>query len=165
MNVLVMKVDDARALLDAAHELVRADPSLRKCVARISPATTTFRFGTADEFRVRASDALRTLALRLAGLSFHVRIHRRGRRGMLVTPNEERMLDAVILDALEALGASRRIAFDDPDAIVAVETVDGEAGIAIWTRRDLDQYPLLGLDRGKRATGAEPAMPSVEHRT
>jgi hypothetical protein len=52
----------------------------------------------------------------------------------------------VLLAALEAAGTPGRITFDDPDAILAVETVGRRAGPSLETREDLATYPFLGLN-------------------
>ena len=39
-----------------------------------------------------------------------------------------------------------RIAFADPDAVVAIDTVDDRAGIAVWVREDLEHHRLLRPD-------------------
>ena len=82
----------------------------------------------------------------LKGKSFHVRLHRRGFKGTLSTPKEERFLDEALLDALEAEGAPGHIAFTDPDAILQIETIDGRAGLSLWQREDLQRYPFLGAE-------------------
>jgi hypothetical protein len=56
-----------------------------------------------------------------------------------------------VLEALEAAGTPARVAFDDPDAIVAVETVDRRASVSLWTREEMCRYPFLRLDRARRA--------------
>lgn len=55
------------------------------------------------------------------------------------------MLDEVLLKALEDLGMPGRLNFEDPDAIVAVETLGQQAGLSLWTREDLKKYPFLKL--------------------
>lgn len=82
----------------------------------------------------------------LAGKRFHVRLHRRGFKGRLSSPEEERQLDVALLQALEQAGSPGKVAFDDPDTIVAIETVGNRAGLSLWTREDLRRFPLLGLD-------------------
>lgn len=52
----------------------------------------------------------------------------------------------VLLQALERRGTPGRISFDDPDAILAVDTVSNRAGMALWNRDELRTYPFLGLD-------------------
>jgi tRNA(Ser,Leu) C12 N-acetylase TAN1 len=82
----------------------------------------------------------------LAGKSFHVRLHRRGFKGRLSTPEEERFFDDALLGALQSTGAPGSLAFDDPDAIIQIETVGNRAGISLWSREDLARYPFLKVD-------------------
>jgi hypothetical protein len=72
-------------------------------------------------------------------------LHRRGFKGGLSTPKEERFLDEALLDALEKQGTPGRIDFEDPDAVIQIETVDGRAGMSLWTRDDLRRCGFLGL--------------------
>ena len=60
--------------------------------------------------------------------------------------DEERFLDTYLLEALEMAGTRGEITFDDPDAILALETVGPRAGLSLWTREELERYPLLHLD-------------------
>jgi hypothetical protein len=39
-----------------------------------------------------------------------------------------------------------RIAFTDPDAVVAIDTIDDRAGVSLWTRDDLARHRLLRPD-------------------
>jgi hypothetical protein len=43
-------------------------------------------------------------------------------------------------------GKPGRITFEDPDAIIAVETVAQWAGLSLWKREDLKQYPFIRLN-------------------
>ncbi len=80
-----------------------------------------------------------------AGKSFHVRMHRRGFKGKISTVKEERMLNEAILKSLEELGTPGHLNFEDPDAILAVETLGQQAGFSIWMREELNKYPFLKL--------------------
>jgi hypothetical protein len=73
-------------------------------------------------------------------------MHRRGFKGRLSSQHEERFLDEVLLEALDTRGKPSRITFEDPDAILALETVDSRAGVSLWTREDIQRYPFLHLD-------------------
>jgi len=142
-NVLLLRVEQPRRLLDTLLERAAADPAALECLARVAPADGSFEFQTREEFEARASDALRAMAPRLAGKSFHVRLHRRGFKGRISGQAEERALSALLLEELRAAGTPARIAFEDPDAVVAVETVGTQAGVSLWTREDLRRYPFL----------------------
>lgn len=145
-NVLVMKVADRAAFLDALAELVATVPDILGVISRAAPAAETFNFQDAGEFEAKARDVAMTWLPCLAGRSFHVRLHRRGFRGRLSRQEEERFLDQVLLDALEQAGTPGRISFDDPDAILDVETVSNRAGLSLWTREELSRFPFLKLD-------------------
>ena len=142
-NVLLARVADPRGLPGRLAELAAAHPESLSCVARVAPADRTFTFQTAEEFLARARDAVLALAPSLAGRSFHVRVHRRGFRGALHSHEAERALAGAILETLEAAGRPGRVALEDSDAVVAVETIGSQAGVALWTREDLARWALL----------------------
>jgi len=146
-NVLVMKADDPTQLLERMAEIVRESPDLLSyAISRLAPAQHTFNFQSPEEFESRARATVLEWAPALAGKSFHVRLHRRGFKGRLSTPTEERFLDDVLLRALQDAGAPGALSFDDPDAIIQIETVGNRAGISLWSRDDLARYPFLKVD-------------------
>jgi tRNA(Ser,Leu) C12 N-acetylase TAN1 len=145
-NVLVMRVEDARAFAEQARDLALKDDRFMASVARLAPADRTFDYQTPAEFEAEASEAVRAFAPALAGLSFHVRVHRRGFKGRLSSIEEERLLSGLLLQALEGAGTPGRVSFNDPDAIVAIDTVGQRAGVSLWTRQDLKHLPFLHLD-------------------
>jgi hypothetical protein len=55
----------------------------------------------------------------------------------LKTPDTEKLLDDAALAATSEIGAPGRLSFTDPDAVVAIDTVDDRAGVALWTREDI----------------------------
>ena len=143
-NVITLKVTDAAAFLHEFEAAVAKAPGLLNFVSHVVPAETAFDFGDAAAFEMRARELAIGWAERLAGTRFHVRLHRRGFKGVLSTPKEERFLDEALLDALEKHGTPGRIDFDDPDAVIQIETIDGRAGMSLWTRDDLRRCPFLG---------------------
>lgn len=145
-NVLTLRVDDMSKLLETLRERWTTDDKVRSSLAHVMPVTRTFIFQTAEEFETKAKQAVLPWASRLAGKSFHVRMHRRGLKGRLSSQDEERFLDAFLMENLEKAGTPGRITFEDPDAILAVETINQRAGLSFWTRDDLKQYPFLNVD-------------------
>jgi tRNA(Ser,Leu) C12 N-acetylase TAN1 len=145
-NVLVAKAADPRALLETLCELSATIPDIPNFLARVVPLAVTFNFDSAEQFETHAREAVLQWADTLAGKSFHVRVHRRGFKKELPSPKEELMLAEVVLKTTQRAGSPATISFDDPDAIVAVETIDNRAGMSLWSRDDLSRYPLLGLD-------------------
>lgn len=146
-NVLVMKVDDVGIFLEALDRRVREDPTiLESGISHAVPGGPCFVFQSADEFEAKAKALALDLVPALAGKSFHVRLHRRGFKGRISSPEEERFLDHVLLEALAARRTPGPISFDDPDAILVLETVSNHASLSLWSRNDLQRYPFLQLD-------------------
>jgi tRNA(Ser,Leu) C12 N-acetylase TAN1 len=145
-NVLIMHVEDTGRFLETLRQWVAEEPQLLTMLARVVPVTQTFTFQTVEEFEAKAREASRHWVAALGGKSFHVRLHRRGFKGRLSSQHEEGFLDGVLMAALEQSGHPGRITFADPDAILTVETVDGQAGLSLWTREDMQRYPFLRLD-------------------
>jgi tRNA(Ser,Leu) C12 N-acetylase TAN1 len=145
-NVLVFSVENVRAFMTEYAARAEIDPRLDECIARVAPALAAFDFDTPGDFELKARRVAIELAPDLAGKSFHVRMNRRGFKGRLSSQSEEQQLDVVLLEELQRLGAPGRITFDDPDAILDVETVDGRAGLSLWTREDLARFPFLKID-------------------
>jgi len=142
-NVLTMNVDEPARLVDRLDRLFAEDPRVVESVAHVFPAERCFEFSSPAEFESKAREAARAWVPRLAGKTFHVRVHRRGRKGTLVSPEAERAVADALLAAIQETGNPARVAFDDPDAIVLIETVGGRAGMALLTRDDYRQHPLL----------------------
>lgn len=115
-------------------------------MARVMSATARFNFDSQEQFKSLAREAVLGWTRESAGKRFHARLHRRGFKGQLSSPEEERQLDAALLDAPEKAATPGAITFDAPDAILAIETVDNRAGLSLWTREDLRRFPLLRLD-------------------
>jgi tRNA(Ser,Leu) C12 N-acetylase TAN1 len=145
-SVLAMKVSDIYNFLETLGEQMSDDPNLSSWLARVVPVTQTFSFQSPQEFEAKAREAVLPWVSQLAGKSFHVRMYRRGFKGRLSSPDEERFLDGVLLEALEQAGTPGRITFDNPDAIVVVETLGQWAGLSCWMREQIQRYPLLRLN-------------------
>jgi tRNA(Ser,Leu) C12 N-acetylase TAN1 len=145
-NLLLMQSTDPRQVLDQLQREADRDPESMAPLARVMPVLQTFTFQTPGEFEGKARQAVCGWLPSLGGKSFHLRMHRRGFKGKLSSMDEERFLDTYLLEALEMAGTQGEITFDDPDAIIALETVGTHAGLSLWTREELERYPLLHLD-------------------
>lgn len=146
LNVLVMEVSNIPRFLETLNAWVSEDPNLLQLLARVVPVTCTFSFQSPEEFETKAKEAVLPWVSQLAGKSFHVRMHRRGFKGRISSPEEERFLDRILLEELVKIGKPGHITFADPDAILVVETVGQQAGLSCWNREDLQRYALLKLD-------------------
>jgi tRNA(Ser,Leu) C12 N-acetylase TAN1 len=145
-NVLVMRADDPAALLEAIERRTEESPALYDAISRVAPAQRGFNFHSAQDLDQQATSTFIEWLPRLAGRSFHVRFHRRGPHPDLKTPDVERRLDDAVLAASSGSGTPASVSFTDPDVVIAVDTVDDRAGIALWTREDLARHRLLRPD-------------------
>ena len=146
LNVLVMQVSNIPRFLETLNNWVCNDPSLLKLISRIVPVNCTFSFQSPAEFETKAKEAVLYCLPQLAGKSFHVRMHRRGFKGRISSPEQERFLDRILLEELEKRGNPGEITFEGADAIVVVETVGQLAGISCWNREELQRYRLLKIE-------------------
>jgi tRNA(Ser,Leu) C12 N-acetylase TAN1 len=143
-NVAVMAVTDTPAFLQEFAAAVEESPGILNAMSHVVPFEHVFAFKDAAEFEAKSREIALSHATQLAGKSFHVRLRRRGLKGIISTPEEERFLDDILLGALAAAGHPGRIRFDDPDYVLLIETVAGSGGVALWTGEDLKRYPFLG---------------------
>ncbi len=145
--VLTVQVADIGLMMEGLRVKIEADADiLRQVLARVAPVTHTFHFDSGQEFEARAREIALAWAPQLAGKAFHVRMHRRGFKNRLSSMAEERFLDDALLAALAARGEPGHIAFDEAEAIIMVETLGNQAGLALWSRQELVRYPFLHLD-------------------
>jgi tRNA(Ser,Leu) C12 N-acetylase TAN1 len=143
-NVVVGEVADHAAFLAAVRDALAADPLLPTALAKVVPIEATVRIeptSAADTLAVAAEPFL----ARLAGGTFFVRLERRGLKGRLHTPTLERDLGDRIWRALESRGHTPRVDFHDPAAILVVETIGEEAGIAVIDRALRTAYPFVKI--------------------
>jgi hypothetical protein len=145
-NILALQTADHRQFMEALRDKAEGDREGAASLARVMPVVVTFSFQTPEEFDVKARQAVCTWLPTISGKGFHLRMHRRGFKGRLSSMEEERFLDTFLLDALATAGRPGHITFDDPDAIIALETIGPHAGLSAWTRTELARYPPLHLD-------------------
>ncbi len=145
-NVITMRVDDLEGILDDLLAASAADPRVSASVSRFVPLQHTFTFRSNDEFERNVAAKSSEWTQELAGKSFHVRVHRRGGDTALDVADEAALVGDVVLAALQTAGTSGRVGFDDPDAVIDIETVGNEAGMSLWTRDDLSDYPFLRVE-------------------
>ncbi|MDJ0735478.1 MAG: THUMP domain-containing protein [Nostocaceae cyanobacterium] len=146
LNLLAMKVRDIHQFLEILEHWLKKEPEEFAFLARVIPVTHTFQFQSPEEFASKAQETVVDFVPQLTGKSFHVRMHRRGFKGKLKSPDEERFLDGVLLEALEKTGKPGHITFDAPDAIVVVETIGQWCGMSCWNCEQLQRYPFLKLN-------------------
>lgn len=145
-NVLVMRAEDPRAALAEIERRTEESPALYDLISRVAPAMRCFDFVTADEFVSDPIATLREWSPRLAGRTFHVRLHRRGAKDDLGTQDIEHLFNDAVIDATAKAGNPGKVSFTEPDAVIAIDTIDQRAGLGFWTRDDLARHRLLRPD-------------------
>jgi len=145
-NVLVLRVSDTGESLRKFKAIWNQSPGVREAIARFVPVTHTFLYTSAEEFEIKALKAVFFLTKDLGGKKFHIRMHRRGFKKKISSLEEETFLDKVVLEALEKRGDAGSISFTDPDAVIVIETVGQQAGMALFSREELADNPFLRID-------------------
>jgi tRNA(Ser,Leu) C12 N-acetylase TAN1 len=145
-NVLTLRVADPGAFPALLEGTLAGRPEQRAVLARVIPVERVFLFQDGAEFERKACEALRGWLGLLGGRSFHVRMHRRGFKDRVASQPEEQFLDHWLQQELQASGSSARVTFEQPDYIIAVETVGQRGGASIWGRSDRERYAFLRLD-------------------
>jgi tRNA(Ser,Leu) C12 N-acetylase TAN1 len=142
-NVLLMRVEDPKRLVAELSARAAEDPAVGACLSRVAPVSSTFQFQSRDEFEERARRAVEAFVPELSGKSFHVRLHRRGFKGRISSLDAEHVLDDVLLEGTAQTGNPGQLSFEDPDAVVDVETVGTQAGLSVWRRDEIQDHLLL----------------------
>jgi tRNA(Ser,Leu) C12 N-acetylase TAN1 len=144
-NVVMMQVFNIPVLMDFLAQEWESQGGRLLLLQRIVPMRHTFNFRDQQVFGIRATEIASSWTEQLAGKTFHVRMHRRGFKDQLRSEEEERFLNAAIVDATTQFGKPAVVNFDNPDAVIAVETIGNQAGMSLWFREDLQRYPFLHI--------------------
>jgi tRNA(Ser,Leu) C12 N-acetylase TAN1 len=144
-NVLIGRVDDVETFLIGVVELLERRQSLSSALGKILPVERLFLLDVPRFDEQLAAEAA-PLVERLVGQSFHVRVERRGHKGVINTQAAELALGEALYGALEARGATPRVTFRDPDVVVAVEVIGDVAGIELLPRAMRQRFPFVRVD-------------------
>jgi tRNA(Ser,Leu) C12 N-acetylase TAN1 len=112
-------------------------------LARVVPVARTFALAPDLEAQLRSETA--TFVDALVGQSFHVRVERRGQRGVVRSDHLERLLGTALVAALRGRGESPLVTFRDPDVIVAVELIGEMGGVGLVPRVLRERFPFVRL--------------------
>ena len=145
-NTLVMRAADPFQLLADLQGQLAANPAITSWISRFMPIRQLFTFQSPAEFELHSREAVQEWLPLLGDSRFHLRMHRRGFKGKLSSMEEERFLDEFLLQKLAEAGRPGKVAFYDPDAIIALETVGNQAGLSLFNRDELQRFSLLHLD-------------------
>lgn len=141
-GVILGKVEEPYAFLETIRGKRERQLIAFQDLGRVVPLDTCLIF-TPATFLDQLQHALTPYVERLAGHSFYVRLERRGLKGRIVSPEVERALAGHLLAAASLAGAPARIAFEDPDYELVVETFGERCGIGCLTRALRQCYPFV----------------------
>ena len=144
-NVLTARVDDVTAFLNGIAELRERQILRDDQLGRVLPIERTFRVAVQTlDAQLRTETAF--LLPRLTNRRFHVRLERRGHKGVIDTAASERALGEHLYNELEARGEFAGVEFRDPDVVVAVELIGDVGGIGLITRELHQRFPFVKID-------------------
>ena len=144
-NVLVGRVDDVEAFLAAVAELLERRRSLGAALGKVRVIEHTFAVDV-ERFHEQLAAAAAALIDQLVGQSFHVRVERRGHKGVINTQSTEKALGDFLYGELESRGHAPTVTFTDPDVVVAVELIGDVAGIGLVPRERCQRFPFARVD-------------------
>jgi tRNA(Ser,Leu) C12 N-acetylase TAN1 len=142
LGVILGRIEDSGTFLETVREKRSPQLIAFQDLARVIPLETVFTFH-ADDFVERVCEAIRPCIETLADKRFYVRLERRGFKGRIVSPEAERTIDAFIEEKLAKEGKSAQIDFEQPDAVVVVETIGDRCGVGLLTRELMERYDFV----------------------
>ncbi len=145
-NIILLRAREITHMLETLRERSQESTESLAFLARLIPVSRAYIFNSPKEFEDLARSVVLDWLPQLSGKSFFVRIHRRGFKGRIASMDEERVLDTLLLEKLEETGNPGRIAFEDPDAVIAIETVGHWAGLSLFTREERARYPFIRIE-------------------
>jgi tRNA(Ser,Leu) C12 N-acetylase TAN1 len=141
-NILTGLVSDPPTFLAEVREALASDRLLATALARLVPIELRVRFDPDDPATDLAAAAEPFLD-RIGSGTFYVRVERRGLKGRLHSGAVEREVGTRVWTALAARGHVPHVAFQDPDHVLAVETLGEEAGLGLLPRTLRHDYPFV----------------------
>lgn len=133
---------DVVTFLDALLEAEQAGRRWTRHIARVVPVAFTFDFSP-ESLRGKLETAVDEAAAKIAGGTCFVRVERRGLGEEIDTSALEQAVADHLFAAVEARGGALHTSFEDPDYIVAVETINTDCGIALITCEMRQRYPFM----------------------
>jgi tRNA(Ser,Leu) C12 N-acetylase TAN1 len=144
-NVLLGEVASVEPFLLLLEQELEKKPFCKRWLARVLPLHLTFPIDPAT-FATDVESHLLALAPTIVGKSFHVRVERRGHKGVLNTRTLELRLGEFLWSRVAALGPMPVISFEDPDVVVAMEIIGAVGGLALVTRALRQRFPFVKID-------------------
>lgn len=141
-GVLVGRVEDQQAFFEQLRRCEENEPGFLRPLAKMVPIDRLFTF-TVENLPVVLKQMMGDYADVIASGTFYVRVERRGHAGAFHSRELEQELDRAIVESLTVRGEAPVVSFDNPDVILAVETVGNECGVGALTRALRSRFPFI----------------------
>lgn len=141
-DVCVGRVDDVDAFLDAVRDATAEGRPWTGLLARVVPAETVLTFAP-EALAALLAEAVEPLVERMTDGSFCVRLERRGLAGKVASTEVERALADRVYDLAAARGVRLRTDLEDPDFLIAAETLGEQCGLALLPRAMRERWPFV----------------------
>jgi tRNA(Ser,Leu) C12 N-acetylase TAN1 len=142
-DVLIGHPMDVNGFLLTLQHARETEEEWARPLGRVIPVDHTFHFTAdtlAEQFKQWATPMVNRIA---SGSCFHVRLERGGMEGQVDTPRVEREVADHVFARAEELGKQLSVSFDDPDFIIAAETLGEECGVALLDRDLRNRFPFV----------------------
>lgn len=135
-------VDDLEAFLRRVNDAREAGKAWAAWIARVIPVEKVVSF-TPETLAARLEDAVEGMVARMGDGTFCVRLERRGLAGRISSREVERKVADHLHDVAAAQGKRLRADLEDPDFLVAAETLGTQCGVALLPRAMRRSYRFI----------------------
>ncbi len=166
-DLLVVTVPDVDEILAHMADNDECDGAMFEHFEWIRPVHRKFRFGNDEQFFGKATRAIAKLAPRVADSRFCIRTTAHGTalgRDVWELDGLEDALYNAVLRGLHQRSEHATISRTDCDLLVDVEIVHRTAGLACWSRAQLQAYPFLNFADWEGPTISSIATPRSSSR-
>lgn len=144
-NVLIGEIADFPEFCGALAVEIERRPYARAWLGKVRPVQQTLPVDVAN-FATDVEAALAQMVDAIGSRTFHVRVERRGHKGILSTRDLELRFGDYLWGVLEERGFQPSVNFGDPEVVVAVEIVGDAAGISLIYREFRQAFAFVKLD-------------------
>lgn len=141
-DVCVGRVEDVSEFLEAIRLAMEQEVEWVGDLGRAIPIERVFRF-TPDTLTDQLKAAVTPFVQGMDSGTCYVRLERRGLAGEVMSPEVERAVADHLFALAEQEGKILRASFEDPDYIVAAETLGDECGVTLIRRELRQRYPFV----------------------
>jgi tRNA(Ser,Leu) C12 N-acetylase TAN1 len=141
-DVLIGWTDDTQTLLQAITEAREKDKRWSHMIGRVIPVQNVFFF-TADSLTEQLKRAVAPLVKEMQSGRFYFRLERRGMAGQIPSQEVEQAVAAHLVSLADDKDIELTTDFEDPDFVVAAETIGNECGVCLLTRELMKQFPFV----------------------